>query len=154
MTIVNDFHVWHAHIPSLYGLKKRFGKAKHVWFSKKTERKPLTKSTFFLLQILVNLWFIFVHFFVTIMVYFTNLLIICKLFRVVIIYTWKKRAFFQIWNSRTPSLFNWLWTYFYKEIKNGGGCLPCKRQKIQWRIASDNWRRESRPKNLLFSNEK
>jgi hypothetical protein len=38
------------------------------------------------------------------MVYFTNILIICKLFRGVIIYTWKKKAFFEIWNSRTPSL--------------------------------------------------
>jgi hypothetical protein len=130
-----DMHIF------LVCFKKRIWEGQTCVIFQENEEQTFNQVNIFFITNSCEFVIHFYSFFVTIMVHFINLLIICKLCRCVIIYTWKKRAFFEIWNSRTPYLFNWLWTYFCKEIEHGDGCLPCKRQKTQWGITNNNWRR-------------
>jgi len=59
-------------------------------------------------------------------------LLICKLFRVSgLLHLEKKRIFFEIWNSGTPSLLNPSGRSLYREVEHGGGRSPCGRRKAQ-----------------------
>jgi hypothetical protein len=65
------------------------------------------------------------------MVHFTNLLIICKLFTSVIIYTWKKGLSLRF-GILEHQLFSIACEHILaRKSTHGDGCLPCERQKTQ-----------------------